>query len=292
MPYFGLPTELIENQTYQLECLAGAGPRIVRFIHKPSGVNLFAQTPDLTLDTPVGIYNVRGGHRFWIAPESYDMCYQPDDSGVEVTRDGSTLTLRKKGQAPFFIHKEVSIQMPETKPFIRITHSLRNDSQIPIRCAPWAITMFQSGGTAIMPLRKGRNDSNGLTPDRSITLWPYTKINDRRLDVQNERILIRADPEITDPLKIGTRAPFSWLAYLKDGVAFTKKSFFIQSSVYPDLGCNLEVYTNGTFLELETLGSLDNLLPGHWTKHVEEWEMFPFAGDPDALFEKINLAIT
>jgi len=288
MAFHGLPTEIIENQYYQLECLAGAGPRIVRFVHKASGVNLLAEMPDLVLDTPVGKYNVRGGHRFWIAPESYDMCYQPDDAGVEITRDGSTLTMRKNGQAPFFLHKEVTIQMPESKPFIRITHSLRNDSPIPIRCAPWAITMFQPGGIAIMPLRKGVNDSNGLTPDRSITLWPYTKTNDPRLDIQNERILIRATENTNDPLKIGTRAPFSWLGYLKDGIAFTKKSFFGPSFNYPDLGCNLEIYTNGSFIELESLGCLDNLQPGHWTKHVEEWEMLPFGGQPDGLFETIN----
>ena len=291
MGFYGLETGILENQFYQLEYLLDAGPRIVRLIHKQSGVSFFSESPDLVLDTPVGKYHVRGGHRFWVAPESYEMCYQPDDTGVQVSRDGTSVTLRKDGQAPFHLHKEVILHMHDTKPIIRITHSLRNDSSLPVRCAPWAITMLKPGGTAILPLRKGVNDSNGLTPDRSITFWPYTKLADPRLDIHDERILIHADPAITEPFKLGTRAPFSWLGYLRDGIAFTKKSFFGASFTYPDLGCNLEIYTNGQFIELESLGSLEILQPGHWSKHVEEWEMFPFDGLPHELFEKINQSI-
>ncbi len=288
MSFFGLETGVLENPYYSLEFLLEAGPRIVRFIHKPTGVSLFSETPDLVLDTPVGNYHIRGGHRFWIAPESYEMCYQPDDFGVQVSRDGTSVVLRRDGQAPFHLHKEVMLSMHDTKPIIRITHSVRNDSSLPIRCAPWAITMLQPGGTAILPLRKGVNDSNGLTPDRSITFWPYTQLQDSRLEIRDERLLIHADPTVLVPFKLGTRAPFSWLGYLKDNTVFTKKSFFGPSINYPDLGCNLEIYTNGKFIELESLGSLETLHPGHWSKHVEEWEMFHFEGSPDELFEKIN----
>jgi len=54
------------------------------------------------------------------------------------------------------------------------------------------------------------------------------------------------------------------------GWVFVKR-FQEQKLVYPDYGCNVEVFTNNAFLELETVGPLTKLAPGATMIHEERW---------------------
>ncbi len=287
MSYFDLKSSIIENDHYLLEYLEDAGPRIVRLVHKASGVNLLAELPELALDSPLGPYRVFGGHRFWVAPETWDTCYHPDNHGVSISQAGGRIVLGRDGEPPLHLYKQMTIQMDQNESSIKISHFLRNDSQKPFSCAPWGITMLTPGGTAISPLRKDFNGSAGLTPDRALMLWPYTRINDPRLYIQDDVAYIKAENG-ESPLKIGARMPSGWLAYLHQGVCLYKKAGFNTAAQYPDFGCNLEVYTNGVFIELETLGELKTLKPGESTLHIEEWQMFSFSGSPEELFQKMR----
>jgi hypothetical protein len=286
MSYFDLPSKIIENDNYCLEYLEDAGPRIVRLIHKASTINLLAELPTLALNSPLGPYKVFGGHRFWVAPETWDTCYHSDDKAIGVSQSGDRVVLTRDGESPLQLYKELTIEMGQKDSSIKISHFLRNDSNNSFTCAPWGITMLTPGGTAIFPLRKGMNGSEGLTPDRALMLWPYTRMDDARLKIMDEVAYIKAENG-ESPVKIGARMPSGWLAYLHKNVCFLKKSVFDAAAQYPDFGCNLEVYTNGVFIELETLGELKTLKPGESTLHVEEWELFPFAGTPEELFKKL-----
>ncbi len=46
--FHGNKTVEYENQFFRVECLAEAGPRIVRLIPAWTGENLFAELPDMT----------------------------------------------------------------------------------------------------------------------------------------------------------------------------------------------------------------------------------------------------
>ncbi len=289
MNYFGNPSATIENQFYRLEYLQEAGPRIVRLTHKASGCNLLAELPDFKLDSPLGDYKVLGGHRFWVAPETWDTCYHADVQGAHASAAGHRVTLERAGDPPLNLHKELLVELQENEPVVRLTHLLRNDAQSPITCALWGITMLKPGGTAVLPLLQGTNGSDGLTPDRAITLWPYTHLGDARLELSDEVIFIHTAQGDT-PFKVGARIPAGWLAYLHEGVCFVKKANFDPAEQYPDFGSNLEVYTNGTFIELETLSGLHTLHPGVSARHVEEWRMFPHDGTARDLFTKLNHA--
>ena len=43
---------------------------------------------------------------------------------------------------------------------------------------------------------------------------------------------------------------------------------------YPDWGSAVEIFTNDTILEVETLGPLVFLEPGEFVEHVERWYLF------------------
>ena len=45
------------------------------------------------------------------------------------------------------------------------------------------------------------------------------------------------------------------------------------AGTYADLGCNTEIFTNESMLELETLGPLASLAPGAEAVHDEAWSI-------------------
>ena len=47
------------------------------------------------------------------------------------------------------------------------------------------------------------------------------------------------------------------------------------SAVYPDGGCNAEVYCGDRFVELESLGVLGTVAPGKEVQLNETWELYP-----------------
>ena len=62
-----------------------------------------------------------------------------------------------------------------------------------------------------------------------------------------------------------------WAAYCLHDETFINFFSFNTSAEYPDYGSNNEIYINGNFLELETLGPLVNIPPGGMTEHLEYW---------------------
>ncbi len=277
--FHGLPTGILENDTLRLEYLTTAGPRIVRI--SPRGLpNLLAELPEATLETPLGIYHFRGGHRLWCAPESLPGTYTPDNDGLKVEefQDGVRLTGPSE---PFTgILKMIEIRLSPDRAAVTLQHELRNTGHGSVDLAPWALTMLRLGGTAILPQPAGNVDAYGLLNNRILVLWPYTHIDDPRLILRDDFILIQA---IASPphAKIGYYNPFGWLAYWLEGVLFRKTFTVSANATYPDRGCNVEIYFDNNVIELETLGQLGRLGPGKSFCHTETWE---FYNDPDQPF--------
>ncbi|MHB1456532.1 MAG: hypothetical protein ACYC0V_06400, partial [Armatimonadota bacterium] len=55
---------------------------------------------------------------------------------------------------------------------------------------------------------------------------------------------------------------------------FLKKFPYIDGASYPDFGSNCEIYTEGSFMEVETLGPLAIVEPEQNVIHTEEWFLF------------------
>lgn len=286
MDYYGKPVGVLENATLRLEYLLDAGPRIVRLVDKQLGKNLFVELPYAALDTPLGKYNLLGGHRLWAAPESVEFTYILDKHGVQVKKQAEIVILSKSGDAPGYIYKEMRIELEPDRPIVHIMHSLRNDSVKSVDCAPWSITMFPSGGTAYMPLLRKDSTGTGLLPDRNLVFWPYADLHDPRLVLENNLAAIQVD-STEKPFKIGARSPRGWLAYQNGPSVFIKRSFFDVHARYPDMGCNAEIYTNGKFVELEFLNGLSVLEPGEWVDLEEEWEVRQWHDDAKSLASQL-----
>lgn len=254
----------------------------------PSGKsNLLVDLAEMRpVNTPYGDFRFLGGHRLWHAPEALPRTYIPDQE-VTVTELSDGLTLDTATEPGTGIRKQIEIHLARDKAQLSVSHSLFNDGLWTVELAPWAITQFRLGGTAILPTPVGNADPAGLLHNRQLSLWPYARINDPRVQWGDEFILFKADA-LLPPFKIGYFNPHAWMAYWLDGVLF-RKTFDLHAGMpHPDNNCNCEMYCNDKFIELESLGPVVKLAPGEALTHVEVWDIFD---GMDALPKDIQAAI-
>jgi len=271
--FHGLPVAILENKILRLEYLTSAGPRIVGLSYRGSP-NLLADAHDISCETPYGKYFYLGGHRLWISPETPEKTRIPDNSGLQVREFPGGVELTGDHEPGSGVRKTLQVELEVNKPIVKLYHTVLNENPDPITLAPWAISMFQQGGTVLLPQPVGAADPHGLLNNRLMALWPYTRINDPRLILRDDFILINATPGLP-PIKIGCFNTDGWLAYWREGILF-RKNFDLQlDATYPDGGCNTESYCDDRIVELETLGPLETLAPGAAAYLTETWELYP-----------------
>jgi hypothetical protein len=268
--FHGEQTGILENEFLRLEYLLNA-PRIVRLT--PFGKkNVFADLGRESLSTPYGDFYFRGGHRLWHAPEEFPRTYIPDNTGARVEQIENGVQIVQPVEPDTHIIKSIQITLDPTKAVVTLMHTLRNDDANDVLLAPWALSMFMLNGVAVIPLPVG--DEDAKLPNRNLVLWPYASVNDSRLKLSDEAIIIR--PHAKNPaLKIGCFCPEGWMGYWIDETFFVKR--FANPGLvqdHPDWGCNVEIYCNDKFIELETLGPMATLKSGADVKHTEVWELY------------------
>lgn len=270
--FYGHPIRRLSSDFLELDCLATAGPRIVRLSYK-GGPNLFAEVPGISVPTPYGDYHYLGGHRLWQAPESMPRSYIPDDEGLSISDLPDGLILDGPIERLTEIRKRIEIHLDAHRPKVTLDHTLINEGTAEVELAPWALTMFRLAGTAILPIQAAGAPRNELVPNRHFSLWPYSHIDDPRLHLEDDFILVRAKRQLP-PFKIGTLNPLGWSAYWLDGVLF-RKTFAANAELqHPDYDCNAEIYCDEHFIELESLAPLAKLVPGAAVTFQETWELY------------------
>ena len=61
------------------------------------------------------------------------------------------------------------------------------------------------------------------------------------------------------------------MAYRLGSDLFFKWSAADPAGTYPDFGCSLEIFTNRSMMELETLGPITKVEPNRTVEHIEHW---------------------
>ncbi len=266
------PVESLGNGHVRLEYLADVGPRIARLFSVRLSINLLAELPEAGRDTPYGRFRFMGGHRLWHSPEALPRTYIPDQAvTLQPLVDGVRLSAAVEPGSG--IAKAMEIHLAPSNAVVTLRHEIRNNGLWAVELAPWALTMLRLGGTVILPQPVGNLDSDGLLPNRQLTIWPYTNVQDARLQLADDFILVKAQAALP-PCKIGYFNPQGWIACWLDGMLFVKRYTPQRAAAFPDGGCNTEMYCNDRFVELETLGPLTQLAPGETSVHEESWELY------------------
>ncbi|MDX2021190.1 MAG: hypothetical protein SF187_13200 [Deltaproteobacteria bacterium] len=279
-PYKGWSRALhISNGEVELVITLEVGPRILRYAFV-GGPNLLKEIPAQMGTSGEPGWAMRGGHRLWASPEDPAYTYFADNHAAVFGTDDGGAWVRSAVDPKSGLSYAMRVSLDASGSGVRIEHTIANAGSHTFKLAPWALTVFTTGGTGIIPLPPyaphpgddGRSPAD-FAPQMSLILWPYFRFNDKRFTFGENTIRIAQDPHAAGPAKIGARLPVTWAAYHLNGTLFCKRFTFDADATYPDGGCNFESYTDAGILELETLSPLQTLAPGQVAQHTETWSL-------------------
>ena len=273
--YHGYATRRLTNDDLWVDVLSTAGPRIIRLGQTGSSRNLLAETPDDGWETPHGRYELFGGHRLWFAPEDPDRVAVPDGHGLVVEDEPNGVRLTGLAEPPTGLVRSMALRLSPGRPGLEVRHELHNVADRSVELAPWSITQLPLGGTVLLP-QCPATPGHHVRPNRTLVLWPYTSWEDPRFRPRDGLLILDA---LAGPsFKLGYFNDAGWVGYVRDGAVLVRRFEPMADRPHPDLGCNVETYIGGRFVELEVLGPLTELAPGATVVLVERWEVL--SADP------------
>ena len=256
------------------------GPRVLE-LRRVGRENIFGDLSDEPpKPTPFGdAWRIRGGHRLWLAPEDPVTTYYPDNAPLRVEGDARVVTITQPVEPHTHIEKEMTLELlGGTR--VRVTHRMRNRGALAIDVTLWALSVLRTGGVAFLPQPPYAPFPEALLPARPIVTWQYVKMSDPRFGWGDRFIRVKQDPAVKAPQKIGAFDVVGTVGYASRGELFVKKHAPMRGA-HVDFGCNVEIFTNDRFLELETLSPTQRIGPNETAEHVEQWSILPIAKDDD-----------
>jgi hypothetical protein len=275
--YLNLPNCLqISNDKIELVVTTDVGPRILRYALLANGENILGEHPQAAVLTALGEWKPYGGHRLWMAPENMPKSYAPDNAPVEYFVDevNNSVRLVQPFEPVTKTQKEIVVTLAETESTVEIQHKIKNCGDAEIILSAWALTIMRSEGVCVVPNEPfAPYSGETLLPVRNLTLWSYTDLTDERWSFEKDAIRLRVDENKVKQQKIGVLNKQGWASYEWHNLRFTKRFETNEAAVYPDYNSNVELYTAGNFVELETLSPLTKLSPSESVIHIERWEL-------------------
>ncbi|HEX6907712.1 MAG TPA: hypothetical protein VF154_13940, partial [Terriglobales bacterium] len=191
------------------------------------------------------------------------------------------------------LQKEMEVRLARQGTHVMVVHRITNRSAVATEMAPWALTVMEAGGRAILPFAPRQPMSKQhLLPEGVMALWSYTDLADARWRLGTRYLQLTTEVSTHARFReqmIGIYNPSGWAAYFRSGHLFVKRAAVEAGKTYPDFGCNFETYTEPGFLELETLGPLRTLKPGESAEHTEHWWLYRDvpAGEDEAWVDQV-----
>ncbi len=262
----------VSNGDIELIVTGDVGPRVIR-LGFPGGQNLFKEYEDQLGKTGEAAFQLRGGHRIWVAPELLATTWAPDNVPVKIEIKGGVLEATEPVEPSTGLQKQIIVRMADSGATVEVQHRVRNTTPWTIEFAPWALTIMSPGGTGISGFPPRGKHPEVLPATNPLTMWAYTDLSDKRWKITKKYIALRQDAQVKEPQKIGLFNPHTWGAYLLGSELFLKEMTADPSKTFTDFGCSFETFTNHEMLEMETLGPLQKVEPGQAAEHVEHWSL-------------------
>jgi hypothetical protein len=271
----------LSNGAVELIVTLDVGPRILSYRFK-GGKNVFKEYREQLGKSGEKEWQIRGGHRLWVAPEDRTRTYAPDNGPVEYQRlRGGVIRFTPAPDKEYGIQRQLDVKLEPAGTGVTVIHRLIGRKGVKPPAAIWALTVMAPGGIEVLPLPpkkphpgspKNARSAADFAPNLRLVTWPFFDFKDPRWSFGSRYITLRQDAR-QGPTKIGLTESLGWAAYLNDGLLFVKRFDPKAGKGYPDGGCNYETFTNEDMLEMESLGPLVKLLPGTKTEHTERWQL-------------------
>lgn len=268
----------ISNGKVVLRVTTDIGPRIIYFggtdednmMHTDDEHLNFR--PSKFLDDNYGkgeVWRIYGGHRLWKAPED-EASYQPDHNKVEVKLLDNGAEFFSGNDKVTGIGKTLKVTMADNGD-VTVDQIFYNCGDKPLNVALWGLSVMNKNGIAVIPMSK---EDTGLLANRNLVIWPYTDVTDDRLQIKQNYISMRQDPNCKGPMKIGTLNT--------EGLAYYIRNDKLVEKIYPkakrdgnyvDYFSSTELYTCKDFIEVESLSELVEIPVGGKASCQEIWRL-------------------
>ena len=273
----------IANASAELIVTLDVGPRVIAY-RAPGGFNVMKNYDEMMGGTGEAAWKIRGGHRFWLAPEDLTRTYFPDNRPVKWEPLGDFgAKFKPPAETEYGVQKEMSLKLSPKGTKVEVVLKVTNVGSAPTELAPWGPTVMAPGGIEIIPLPAKAphpgDPSNAkspadFAPNQELILWPYFDFADARWTFGSKYIFLKQDAT-KGPTKIGLAHRAGWVGYLNSGTLFVKRFDYRDGAIYPDRGTRYQTFSNEDMLEMETVGELTTLTPWESVELRESWELFP-----------------
>lgn len=281
IPYYGWPNTLrLSHDETELLVTTDVGPRVISY-RTGGRDNIFHLVKEDLGGSGEADWRMRGGHRFWLAPEDSALSYHADNHPVAWTHDATSdeLVIESRQNTPTPIRKTLGLQLADDSSRVTVRHMATNEGNSPVQLATWGLSVMRPGGLEIIPQPPLLAHPQGILPNRMVVLWPYTDPTDRRWRLGTNYWFLRQEKNSL-PTKLGLAHRQRWIAYMSEDLLFIKEIDWISDETYPDSGCNFETFSDANILEIESLGPLKILQPGEAVTHTERWQLFTVGQHP------------
>lgn len=269
----------LSNGDVELIATLDVGPRIVSY-RLADGQNVLKEYADQQGKSGESTWQIRGGHRLWVAPEDIERTYATDNGPISYEVETSGAVRFVQPADSHGIKKTMAVKLAPKGSEVTITHTIENAGKEATSLAPWALTVMSGGGVEIIPQpphaphpgsSTGAKAADDFLPHFTLVLWPYFEFTDPRWTFGKDLILLRHMQR--GPTKIGLSNSAGWAGYVNNGTLFLKRFDWEKQATYPDRGVNYETFSNEDMVEMESLGPLVKLAPGGAVEHVERWSL-------------------
>ena len=176
--YQGWPNSYrVSNGAVDLVITGDIGPRIMRYGFV-GGQNLFKEFPEGLGRSGEPTWQLRGGHRIWVAPEDPYLTYAPDNGPVEVAVNGDVIEATQPVEPTTGLVKQLVVKMAPNGTGVKILHRIRNQGRWTVEIAPWAVTMLAPGGVGITGFPPRGTHPEVLNPTHPLVMWAFTDLAD------------------------------------------------------------------------------------------------------------------
>ncbi|HUR52699.1 MAG TPA: hypothetical protein VMZ71_01115 [Gemmataceae bacterium] len=272
----------LSNGDVELIVTLDVGPRVIAY-RLPGGFNVLKNYDEMMGGTGEAEWQIRGGHRFWLAPEDLTRTYFADNRPVKVEEIGRhAIRLTPPPETEYGVQKVMELRLADKGTRVDVKLTVTNVGTTSTELAPWGPTVMAPGGVEIIPLPEKAphpgHVSNAKSPadygpNQELVLWPYFDFTDSRWTFGKRYLFLRQDAK-KGPTKIGIAHRMGWVAYWNAGNLFVKRFDYREGATYPDRGTRYQTFSNEDMLEMETCGELVTLTPGASASLVESWELF------------------
>lgn len=267
----------LKNEVVDLIVTSDVGPRIIRYGFLED-YNLMCEKQDQMGKTDGDDWRIYGGHRLWHSPEHEVRSYFPDNTPVDVQIIPNGIKVSQPVETTTMIKKDIEITLEDNGSKVLVKHHMTNYSLWDVELAAWALTVVVPDGLQVVPQE---TLDTGLLPNRMISLWPYTDMNDKRVQWGSKYIFLQHDSAAKKPFKFGISNTNGWATYFINNDMFIKRFSPMEQMLYPDYSASMyETYTCDFMTEMESLSPLTVLGPKERLEHNEVWELIKSVQPP------------